>query len=114
MNQWHVECLETMTWISDKVHLIESTEDFGTDLGGVMKLQRRLSGLERDIAAIANRLQMLTAESSRLVEDRPEEAQAIKACEVTDFNFRRQRNTNSKRQKLLIYGRRMIDVELSF
>ena len=78
VNQWHVECQETMTWIKEKVKLIESTEDFGTDLGGVMKLQRRLSGLERDIAAIENRLEMLTAESSRLTEDKPEEALAIR------------------------------------
>jgi len=32
--------------------LIESTDELGNDLAGVMTLQRRLSGLERDLAAI--------------------------------------------------------------
>lgn len=32
--------------------MIESTDELGNDLAGVMTLQRRLSGLERDLAAI--------------------------------------------------------------
>ena len=41
-----------MTWIREKAKLVESTDDLGDDLAGVMQLQRRLSGLERDLAAI--------------------------------------------------------------
>lgn len=40
------------TWIRDKAKLIESTDELGNDLGGIITLQRRLSGLERDLAAI--------------------------------------------------------------
>lgn len=40
------------TWIRDKGKLIESTDELGNDLGGIITLQRRLSGLERDLAAI--------------------------------------------------------------
>lgn len=32
--------------------IIESTEELDNDLTGVMTLQRRLSGMERDLAAI--------------------------------------------------------------
>jgi len=32
--------------------LIESTDELSSDLTGVITLQRRLSGLERDLAAI--------------------------------------------------------------
>jgi spectrin beta len=40
------------TWIREKAKLIESTDELGNDLSGVITLQRRLSGLERDLAAI--------------------------------------------------------------
>lgn len=40
------------SWIHEKAKLIESTDELGNDLAGVMTLQRRLSGMERDLAAI--------------------------------------------------------------
>lgn len=40
------------TWIKDKEKLIESTDDLGNDLAGMIGLQRRLSGLSRDLAVI--------------------------------------------------------------
>lgn len=40
------------TWIDEKKKLLEATEDLGDDLVGIMTLQRRLSGMERDLAAI--------------------------------------------------------------
>ena len=40
------------SWIHEKAKIIESTEELGNDLTGVMTLQRRLSGMERDLAAI--------------------------------------------------------------
>lgn len=40
------------TWIRDKSKLVESTDELSNDLTGVITLQRRLSGLERDLAAI--------------------------------------------------------------
>ena len=47
---WRVMCVQT--WIRDKAKLIESTDELSNDLTGVITLQRRLSGLERDLAAI--------------------------------------------------------------
>ena len=43
-----------------------------------MTLQRRLSGLERDLAAIQAKLDSLQSEADRLSDQKPEEAEAIK------------------------------------
>lgn len=40
------------SWIHEKAKVIESTDELGNDLAGVMTLQRRLSTMERDLAAI--------------------------------------------------------------
>ncbi len=117
VNTWHIECDETMvstpfrgfaqqdrehvmvwqpakmcfskfqTWIREKAKLIESTDDLGTDLGGVMQLQRRLSGLERDLAAIQAKLDSLNKEADRLQDEKPEEAAAIreKITQITEL-----------------------------
>ena len=75
------------TWIREKAKLIESTDDLGTDLGGVMQLQRRLSGLERDLAAIQAKLDSLNKEADRLQDEKPEEAAAIreKITQITEL-----------------------------
>ncbi len=43
--------IESISWIQDKIRVIQSTEHLDNDLNGVMQMQRHLSGLERDIAA---------------------------------------------------------------
>lgn len=45
-------------WIHEKAKLIESTDELGNDLAGVMTLQRRLSTMERDLAAIQAKVSM--------------------------------------------------------
>ena len=75
---FHIECNETISWIQDKIRIVQSTEDLGRDLGGVMTMQRRLSGLERDMAAIQSKLDQLESEASKLEKDHPEEAQDIR------------------------------------
>ncbi|XP_050407107.1 spectrin beta chain isoform X3 [Patella vulgata] len=78
LQNFHIECNETISWINEKAKIIESTEDLGNDLAGVMTLQRRLSGMERDLAAIEAKLENLQSEADRLQEEKPEEAQAIR------------------------------------
>ncbi len=41
-----------MTWIEDKMRVLEQTDELKMDLTGIMTLQRKLSGMERDLAAI--------------------------------------------------------------
>eukprot|EP00106_Octopus_bimaculoides_P014006 XP_014781448.1 PREDICTED: spectrin beta chain-like [Octopus bimaculoides] len=78
LQNFHIECNETIGWINEKVKIIESTEELGNDLAGVMTLQRRLSGMERDLAAIQAKVESLQVEADRLQETKPEEAQAIR------------------------------------
>lgn len=40
------------SWMKEKTKVIESTQSLGNDLAGVMTLQRKLTGLERDLEAI--------------------------------------------------------------
>lgn len=83
VNTFHIECQETATWIRDKAKLIESTDELSNDLTGVITLQRRLSGLERDLAAIEAKLDHLQKESERLTEEKPEEAAVVDEKIVT-------------------------------
>ncbi|CAH1264130.1 SPTBN1 [Branchiostoma lanceolatum] len=78
IQNFHIECNETISWIRDKAKLISSTEDLGNDLAGVMALQRRLTGMERDLAAIQAKLDALQKEADKLAEEHPEEADAIR------------------------------------
>ncbi|ESN99908.1 hypothetical protein HELRODRAFT_101195 [Helobdella robusta] len=77
VNTFHIESAETMTWIRDKAKLIESTDELGNDLGSIITLQRRLSGLERDLAAIDAKVASLQEEADKLSALKPEEAPAI-------------------------------------
>ncbi|CAF3118800.1 unnamed protein product [Rotaria socialis] len=74
---FHIECNETISWIQDKIRIVQSTEDLGRDLGGVMTMQRRLSGLERDMAAIQSKLDQLELEATKLEKDHPDDAKNI-------------------------------------
>lgn len=49
----------------------------GRDFGGVMTMQRRLNGFERDMAAIQSKLDQLESEASKLEKEHPDEVQDI-------------------------------------
>ncbi|XP_071963526.1 spectrin beta chain-like isoform X2 [Antedon mediterranea] len=76
---YHIECIETTTWIRDKMKVIAATEELGNDLAGVTALQRRLKGMESDITAIEAKLDDLKKESDKLAQEHPEEEEQIKA-----------------------------------
>ncbi|XP_068436471.1 spectrin beta chain, erythrocytic isoform X2 [Clinocottus analis] len=79
LNNYGLECDETGSWIRDKTRVIESTQDLGNDLAAVMTIQRKLFGMERDLAAIADKLAFLSEEADRLAADHPEDAADILA-----------------------------------
>ena len=49
---------ETKGWISEKDTAL-STDDYGRDLAGVQTLQRKHEGLERDMAALDDKVWIL-------------------------------------------------------
>ncbi|KAJ1156330.1 hypothetical protein NDU88_009054 [Pleurodeles waltl] len=77
IQNYHLECNETKSWIREKTKVIESTQELGNDLAGVMALQRKLTGMERDLAAIEAKLSDLQKESEKLQAEHPDQAQAI-------------------------------------
>ncbi|XP_072221502.1 spectrin beta chain, erythrocytic isoform X2 [Leuresthes tenuis] len=77
LNNYGLECDETETWIKDKTRVIESTQDLGNDLAAVMTIQRKLFGMERDLAAIDTKLTFLRKEADQLAQDHPENAADI-------------------------------------
>jgi len=74
---YHIECRETVTWIEDKMRVLEQTDELKMDLTGIMTLQRKLSGMERDLAAIQAKLDALEEESEKISQTHPEEAVVI-------------------------------------
>ncbi|XP_036403863.1 spectrin beta chain, non-erythrocytic 1 isoform X1 [Megalops cyprinoides] len=85
VQNYHLECNETKSWIREKTKVIESTQELGNDLAGVMALQRKLTGMERDLAAIEDKLGDLQKEAERLGAEHPDQAQAImgRLAEIT-------------------------------
>uniref|UniRef100_A0A672J202 Spectrin beta chain n=1 Tax=Salarias fasciatus TaxID=181472 RepID=A0A672J202_SALFA len=79
LHNYGLECDETEAWIKDKTRVIESTQDLGNDLAAVMTIQRKLFGIERDLAAIDSKLTFLRKEADQLAQDHPENAADILA-----------------------------------
>lgn len=52
LETFRIDCQETVSWIEDKTRVLEDADELTNDLTGVMKLQRRLSMMERDLGAI--------------------------------------------------------------
>lgn len=75
---FYIECRETISWIEDKKRILTETDSLEMDLTGVMTLQRRLSGMERDLAAIQAKLSSLGKEADNIEHDHPEEAKIIR------------------------------------
>ena len=46
---------ETITWIAEKDNML-STDDYGRDLASVQTLQRKHEGVERDLAALEEKV----------------------------------------------------------
>nr|XP_061798089.1 spectrin beta chain, erythrocytic-like [Nerophis lumbriciformis] len=79
LHNYGVDCDETAAWIRDKTRVIESTQDLGNDLAAVMTIQRKLHGLERDLAAIDSKLDLLRVDAERLATEHPQDALEILA-----------------------------------
>jgi len=77
LHNYDLECDETESWIKEKTRVIESTQDLGNDLAAVITIQRKLYGMERDLAAIQDKLDFLHDEAEKLVKEHPENASDI-------------------------------------
>ncbi|NWS64473.1 SPTB1 protein, partial [Chunga burmeisteri] len=69
-----LECEETRQWLQSKTRAVEATAELGRDLAGVLATQRKLYGIERELAVAEDRLATLRSQADRLAEERPEAA----------------------------------------
>ncbi|KAI4790788.1 hypothetical protein KUCAC02_034405, partial [Chaenocephalus aceratus] len=101
-------CNETKSWIKEKTKVIESTQELGNDLTGVMALQRKLTGMERDLAAIEDKLGDLRGEAERLATEHPDQAKAItgRLAEITAV-WEEMKNTLKTREESLGEARKL-------
>ena len=67
---------ETVSWISEK-DLVMSSDDHGRDLATVQALQRKHDGLERDLAALEDKVSNLETEADRLCDKYPDHSDQI-------------------------------------
>ncbi|XP_066294881.1 spectrin alpha chain, non-erythrocytic 1-like isoform X28 [Branchiostoma lanceolatum] len=67
---------ETISWINEKDSTL-SSEDIGKDLPEVQALQRKHEGVERDLAALEDKVTTLSAEADRLQSAHPDSAEDI-------------------------------------
>eukprot|EP00794_Sanderia_malayensis_P017794 gene17794-19571_t len=73
------EIIETQTLLIEKSRLLVTVEEVVTDLSTVIILQRRINSIERDIAALQNKLDHLKSKAASLSEEMPEDAGTIQA-----------------------------------
>nr|CAB3266545.1 spectrin alpha chain, non-erythrocytic 1 [Phallusia mammillata] len=67
---------ETHEWIDEKSQALDN-DNVGSDLPTVQALQRKHEGLERDLAALGERVHSLDSDASRLTEQHPEQGDTI-------------------------------------
>lgn len=102
VQRFHRDIDETKDWIQEKNDALES-DDFGRDLRSVQALQRKHDGVERDLAALGDKIRTLDEKANKLRQTHPEAAEQI-------YDLQRQINeqwnqltqkANSRREKLL-------------
>lgn len=77
---------ETVAWIAEK-DVVLSSDDYGRDLASVQALQRKHEGIERDLAALEDKVSTLGKEAERLCGIHADHAAQIQAKrdEIEDY-----------------------------
>ncbi|XP_072722020.1 spectrin beta chain, erythrocytic isoform X1 [Ciconia boyciana] len=71
---YRLECEETRQWLRSKAQAVKATAELGRDLAGVLATQRKLYGIERELAVAKDRLATLHSQADQLAKERPEVA----------------------------------------
>jgi len=80
---FHIECSETVTWINEKIKLLQATaEDVGDDLTSTITLARRVRSMQTDILPIKEKLDILDKEANVIKQAHPEEIPLIEERSV--------------------------------
>uniref|UniRef100_A0A8C6L886 Spectrin beta chain n=1 Tax=Nothobranchius furzeri TaxID=105023 RepID=A0A8C6L886_NOTFU len=98
IQNYHLECNESQTWMKEKTKVIESTQSLGNDLAGVMALQRKLTGMERDLEAIQVGGSFRN-EAEKLAREHPDQAGEIQGRLAEIQEVWEELNTTMKRRE---------------
>lgn len=91
VQRFHRDVDETKDWISEKDDALAS-DDLGKDLRGVQTLQRKHEGMERDLAALRDKIRQLDDTANRLMQSHPDTA---------DQTYAKQKEINEEWQQII-------------
>ncbi|KAM6959480.1 LOW QUALITY PROTEIN: spectrin beta chain, non-erythrocytic 4 [Aplochiton taeniatus] len=77
LQNYLLECAEIKSQIQDKRKAIDATQYVGSDLGGVLALQRRLSTMEGALSVLEPKLIHLQEEAEQLATSHPDRAMEV-------------------------------------
>ncbi|CAH0405710.1 unnamed protein product [Chilo suppressalis] len=102
VQRFHRDVDETKDWIAEKEAAL-APDDLGKDLRSVQTLQRKHEGLERDLAALGDKIRQLDETANRLMATHGDSADATysKQREINDAWQRLQARANARKEKLL-------------
>ncbi|XP_034234548.1 spectrin alpha chain isoform X1 [Thrips palmi] len=92
---------ETVAWIAEK-DVVLSSDDYGRDLASVQTLQRKHEGVERDLAALEDKVSTLGQEAERLCGIHAHHSEQIKAkrAEIEEYWEKLTAKAKERRSKL--------------
>ena len=102
VQRFHRDVDETKDWIEEKDEALD-LEDYGQDLRGVQALQRKHEGVERDLAALGEKIRTLDEKATKLRHTHPEAAERIYTLQrqLNDEWQRLTAKANSRKERLL-------------
>lgn len=102
VQRFHRDVDETKDWIQEKDEALNN-DDLGKDLRSVQALQRKHEGLERDLAALGDKIKQLDETAHRLMQSHPESAEQTfaKQKEITEEWTQLTGKAKNRKEKLL-------------
>lgn len=102
VQRFHRDVDETKDWIQEKDDALNN-DDLGRDLRSVQALQRKHEGLERDLAALGDKIRQLDETANRLMQTHPDSAEQTyaKQKEIQEEWTQLTAKANSRKEKLL-------------
>jgi spectrin alpha len=102
VQRFHRDVDETKDWIGEKDNAL-TNDDFGKDLRSVQTLQRKHEGMERDLAALRDKIRQLDETANRLMQSHPDTAEQTyaKQKEINEEWQQIVTKANARKEKLL-------------
>ena len=102
VQRFHRDVDETKDWMGEKDEAL-ANDDLGKDLRGVQTLQRKHEGMERDLAALRDKIRQLDDTANRLMQSHPETADQTyaKQKEINELWQQIITKANLRKEKLL-------------